>query len=287
MRQNAPFSLAAFFKLVRWPNLLLLAFTQYMVRIFLIADTYNPADLLKSRIMAVIAASTCLIAAAGYIINDYYDVKIDIVNKPGRVIVGRSLKRQYALALHGILSFGGVLLSILTLNKWVFVCCILSVFMLWFYSNMLKRTALAGNILVALLTALSIWMPAIYYPHNRKVVFAFALYAFFISLIRELIKDMEDLRGDARFGAKTLPVVWGFRRSKYVVYLVSGLFTVSLFYAAHKLSLYLGLYFGLLMAPLAYLLYLLYSADTRKKFSALSLYFKILMLLGVLSMAFL
>ncbi|MES2387549.1 MAG: geranylgeranylglycerol-phosphate geranylgeranyltransferase [Bacteroidota bacterium] len=290
MRRQPAFTLPDFIRLVRWPNLTIMAFTQYMVACFLINDSFRPLQVLRNRPMMLISLATVLIAAAGYIINDYYDIKIDTVNKPGRVIIGRSLKRQYAIAIHTLLSITGILLAA-TLSKRTGFICLACVFLLWLYSNTLKRTPLLGNVLIGLLTAICIWLPADYYRHqatgNAKVVFAFAVWAFFISLIRELIKDMEDLRGDARFGARTLPVVWGIRRTKYLVFAASAAFAVSLFYAAEKLSIFLMLYFGLLMAPLGYLLYLTYKADTRKKFSRLSSLFKWLMLLGVLSMAFL
>lgn len=263
-----------------------MAFTQVMVTLFLINDHFFPYKVITDRPLLLIIFATLLIAAAGYIINDYYDIKIDNVNKPSRVIIGRTLNRRVAIALHVFFSSVGIAIGLL-LNKTILATFIVSVFFLWLYSNTLKRTPLIGNILVALLTAMAIWLPSEWYGHNRKVVFAFAVYAFFISLIRELIKDMEDIRGDARFGAKTLPVVWGIRKTKILVYAITAIFIASLFMVAGKLSQYLSIYFALLLAPISWLITKLVYADTKRKFAQLSLWFKLLMILGVLGMVFL
>jgi 4-hydroxybenzoate polyprenyltransferase len=115
----------------------------------------------------------------------------------------------------------------------------------------------------------------------------YGIFAFSITLIREIIKDMEDIRGDMRFGSKTLPIIWGFRKTKVFLYGLISIFTILFI----GLAIYinnnaLNIFFLILIFPILYLAYLLYLADTQRKFFYLSMYCKMLMLAGILSMTF-
>lgn len=266
------------------PNLIIVVITQYITRIRLIGPAENWKNILTDPYFFCLSLSTACIAAAGYVINDYFDVKIDLVNKPGRVVIGRYLKRRVAMGAHHALNVVGVLLGLLV-NKWVFVINVLSVTLLWFYSERYKRLPLIGNIIVSVLTALSFLILTVPYPQNRHLVFIYAVFAFFISLVREIIKDMEDVRGDEAHGCKTLPIIWGLRRTKVLLYLIISIFIGTLFLMAHTLNnvVLVSLFTGLLI-PLGALLYRLVKADTRKDFASLSSLCKVIMLLGLLTM---
>jgi 4-hydroxybenzoate polyprenyltransferase len=230
--------------------------------------------------------STGLIAAAGYIINDYYDIKIDLVNKPKRVVIGKGITRRYAILLHTLLSFAGIGIGIF-LDWRIGVVNFVSAFLLWWYSNDLKRQPFIGNAVVAVLTALSIVIVDALYLTGNSMIFIYATFAFFITLIREIIKDMEDLKGDDTFGCKTLPIIWGLRKTKQALYFILLIFcltvvVINFFYV--KLPLYYFVIF--LFLPLLLLLATLIRADTKKDFAWLSTFCKIIMLLGVFSMAF-
>jgi 4-hydroxybenzoate polyprenyltransferase len=273
--------LRAFWILVRWPNLFLLVFTQYLTKICLIDQKQNWLTEIRSGSLFILSLSTVLIAAGGYIINDYYDVKIDLINKPNRVMIGRFIKRRWALGLHQLLSFTGVMMGLL-LSKKVFAINVIVVFLLWLYANQLKRTAFWGNLLVALLTALSLVVLAVYYQQHQQEVYAFAGFSFFISLIREILKDMEDVKGDENFGCKTLPIIWGIRKTKWLIYFIILLFTALIISTTILVK---GMFLtSLCILPLALLVYWLVPADTRKAFTQLSTLCKYIMLLGVLSM---
>ena len=189
-----------FLRLTRVWNLLILAVSQYFTAAMLIAD-HNVFDLR----FFLLAASTSLIAAAGYIINDYYDVKIDLVNKPERVVIGQAIPRRYALLFHSLLSMLGIAIGFL-LDWRIGVINFASAFLLWWYSNDLKRQPFIGNLVVAILTGISIIIVDAIYRTGNPLIFIYACFAFFMTLIREIIKDMEDLRGDNSFGSKTMPV---------------------------------------------------------------------------------
>jgi len=280
------FSITGFLKLTRVPNLLIIGLTQYFAVIFLVAHPENWYGKLYDFKLFLLSSSTVLIAAAGYIINDYYDIKIDYVNKPEKVVVGKLVKRRIVLVSHAALNILGITIGFY-LNIYVGIINFLAGFMLWIYSNQLKRMPFIGNMVIASLTGLSILVVAIYYQKNYSLILNYAVFAFSINLVREVIKDMEDLRGDMRFGSKTLPIVWGLRKTKYFLYGLISLFVFSLFYLSHQLeNQILNLFFLLLIVPILYLIYLLYRADSQRRFHQLSTYCKLLMLAGISSMIF-
>jgi 4-hydroxybenzoate polyprenyltransferase len=275
---------AGFFRLIRVRNLVMILITQYLTRILLIGPREDWRQIVADPRMLVLSVSTLFIAAAGYIINDYFDVKIDIVNKPERVIIGRYLKRRVAMGAHQFLNITGVFLGLLV-SKWVFLVNVFSVTLLWFYSERFKRAPFIGNMVVSVLTALSLLVVSVVYPWNRHLVFIYALFSFFITLVREIIKDMEDVRGDETHGCRTLPIVWGIRRTKLFLYVLIAGFIMLLYLMAHTLSnVTLSWLFTLLLIPIAWLVYRLVFADTRRQFSALSQLCKLIMLLGLATM---
>jgi 4-hydroxybenzoate polyprenyltransferase len=284
-----PAFVLGFLRLIRVQNLMIVVLTQFMARIFLVGPEPQGSRADWLRILTdptiwLLSFSTVCIAAAGYIINDYFDIKIDLVNKPQRVVIGRYLKRRVAIGTHQLLNILGCLIG-LYLSRWVFVIDVVSVSLLWFYSAKFKRQPLIGNVVISLLTALSFIVLAVYYRQNAQMLLIYALFSFGISLIREIIKDMQDIRGDARFGCRTLPIVWGLRRTKYLLYVLIGAFIATLFLIANSLNNHrLTIIFALLLLPLAFFTYRLVLADTRRDFGYLSTLCKFIMLMGVMSM---
>jgi 4-hydroxybenzoate polyprenyltransferase len=272
--------ITALFRLTRTWNLLILVFAQYFTAWFLLK-----ADIFTDWRLLLLCASSALIAAGGYVINDYYDVKIDLVNNPNRVVVGRSVPRRHAILLHGLLSVAGIGLAVFV-SWWIVAINIFSVSLLWFYSNLLKRLPFVGNFAVALLTGLSIGVLNILYDVFNPLVIVYAVFAFFMTLVREIIKDMEDLKGDNTYGCKTIPIVWGIRKTKNLLYVIIGFFGVAVLLINQLYVKLQVIYFlMLLFVPLAWLVAQLVKADTKKDYSWLSSFCKVIMLLGILSMA--
>ena len=271
----------SFARLTRVWNLIIIALAQYLTAAFLI----DLGTILDPRLF-ILSLSTVMIAAGGYIINDYYDIKIDLINKPERVVIGKSITRRYAILFHTLLSFAGVVLGFLLSWKIAavnFVC----VTVLWWYSNSLKRQPFVGNLVVALLTGIAIWLVDSLYKTGHMLIISYASFAFFITLIREIIKDMEDLKGDQTFGCQTLPIVWGMRRTKNVIYVILTVFLLTIMlinYYFENLPVHYFLLF--LFVPMLWFLVRLIGADTKRDFAWLSRFCKIILLLGILSMAF-
>lgn len=280
------FSLHGFLKVIRFPNLLIIGFTQCMTAAFLVGDTSEGISRLFDANLFLLVLSTVFIAAAGYIINDYYDVKIDFINKPKRVVVGRILKRRGVMVAHSILNFFGISIAFY-LSVWVGLISVGAAFFLWWYSNQLKRLPFIGNFFIGVLTGASIYLVGVYYQQQVYLINTYAFFAFSITLIREIVKDMEDLKGDADFGCRTLPVLFGIRKTKVFVYILIAAFIFIMFYLANRLgNQTLIIYFLILLLPILHFLFLLVKADTVRQFRTISNYCKVIMLSGILSMAF-
>lgn len=273
----------ALFRLTRFWNLAIIALAQYFTAYFL----FNQRQTVFTDIwLFLLSASTIMIAAAGYIINDYYDIKIDLINKPDRVVIGKTITRRYAILFHTVISFLGVAAGLLInwkVGAFNFICA----FLLWFYSNNLKRLPLIGNVVVAFLTGLSIFILVFLYNQYLPFVMVYSLFAFFMTLIREVVKDMEDMKGDTTFGCKTLPIVWGIRKTKSFVYAIIAIFSILVLWLDYQELKISWIYFiPLLFLPMSILVFRLIKADTKKEFYQLSQLCKIIMLLGIISMVF-
>lgn len=274
--------LQSLLRLTRFTNLLIIGLAQYFTAFFLV-DTTTITDFR----LLILTASTILIAAAGYIINDYYDIKIDYINKPERVVIGKGIPRRFAILFHTLFSFAGIALGYF-LGWQIALINVLSVFLLWWYSNNLKRLPFVGNFSIALLTGTSIYIVAILFGGDDTLIIIYSFFAFFMTLVREIIKDMEDLKGDSTFGCKTLPIVWGFRKTKQFLYAVIFIFCMTVLILDLLFTALPSVYFVLfLFAPLIWMIFRLNRADTIKEFEWLSTFCKVIMLLGILSMSLL
>lgn len=272
-----------FISLIRWPNLLLLTLNLFLVRFFLVGyGTISMAPVIDFYFILLVS-SIVLITAAGYIINDYYDIKIDLVNNPSRVIIGRQISRRKALLIYFILNSIALFLT-LWLSKQIFLSFSFCVFLLWLYSNSLKRKPFVGNFIVSFLTAFSIIVLGLFYNKNQTIIYIYAYFAFAISIIREIVKDIEDVKGDNRHGCVTLPIVWGIRKTKMVIEIFSLVFAFSFVSISFIYEISFGWYWIIFTNIFLIFFIKLLIADTQKEYRQLSIILKIIMLVGVLSM---
>ncbi len=272
-------------RLIRFPNLVLIVLSQALAQACLLAKGVEWSKAVEPGFL-YLSLFTVLIAAAGYIINDYYDVKIDAINKPSRLLIGRKIRRRRAMFAHLILSFIGVAGGF-WLSLEVGLINLGAVLLLWGYSARLKKMLLIGNVVISLLAASMLLVVAVYADTLNNITISYALFALIISLIREIIKDMEDVKGDASFDCRTLPIVAGLRNTKLVLYPLIALFQIFLLVVIlhPRTALPLDIYMILLvLAPSIWLLFKLFWADRKKDFTYLSNLNKLIMLTGILSM---
>lgn len=307
--------------LVRLPNLLIVALTMMLMRYAvlrpLLSDmpvAMSDAPFTVTRMsfqlswfdFVILVVSTVLITAAGYVINDYFDIRTDLINR-GKIIVGNTITRRMAMFYHNIFNIlgvaGGFYVSARIGYFWIGTVFIIVSGLLYFYSATYKRKFLIGNLIVAFLTAMVPMLvvlydaPAIYYHYSYTTVSfpgvailfywvgGFALFAFLTTLTREIIKDMEDLEGDAALGRRTLPVSAGMVASKTVVVTLTGI-TLLLLYLVWSQHLSdnitLAYIIVLITVPFMMVIYKVITGKEKEKLHTASRLMKLIMLSGIL-----
>lgn len=310
----------AFFRLIRWPNLLFIALTQCLFYFCVVHSVHYNKEAFPFLfsgywlLLGLLVLASVLIAAAGYIINDYFDMSIDAVNKPGRVVVDKIVKRRWAIMWHLLLSLVGILLSFYVSFKtgiWViFFANVACVLLLLFYSTTFKKKLLSGNIIISALTAWVIFVVYFFagasilsfdgwheasFSFNIKKMFKltilYAGFAFIVSLIREVVKDLEDMHGDARYQCNTMPIAWGVPASKvfvavWLVVCMAMLAIVQVY--AWQSGWWISVVYCilLLLIPMLVILKKLFRAVTPADYHSISSMIKWVMLAGILSMVF-
>lgn len=297
-------------KLIRLPNLLIVALTMYLMR-YAVAEPLVQLFFFELQMshfeFALLTLATVLVTAGGYVINDYFDTKTDLLNRPSTVIVGKHIKRRSAMALHISINTLAVLLGFYVayqIGKLQFGFIFVFVSgLLWFYSATYKRQFLIGNIIVALLTAMVpllvvvFEIPALYDKyafmlaergHSLDFLFywmlGFSYFAFLSTLIREIIKDIEDFEGDEAFGRNSLPITLGIFYTKLIVILliialIASLVGIYFWFLPDKITL---LYFIFaLIVPFLALIFFVVRASDKKQYHFASNFTKIIMLMGL------
>ncbi len=305
----------AFLKLVRSLNLFFIVLTQvlfyYCVLPFAFRNVdYLPRLIMQPRLFWLLCLASLFIAAAGYIINDYFDLNIDQINKPDKMVVDNIIKRRWAILWHWLFSFSGVIISFYIswkLNNWLIgIANAGCVFLLMLYSTTFKKKLLIGNLIISILTA---WVTLVLFVGEIelnlsplagvqvamvrlfKLTVVYSGFAFIISLVREVVKDVEDMEGDERYGCRTMPIAWGVNVSKmfaavWLVVLLSAVIILQ-FYVLQFRWWWVILYsFVFIIAPSVWILVKLYRAATKQDFHRLSGAIKFVMLTGILSMIF-
>jgi len=299
--------LAALLRLIRWPNLLIVAASQVLIRHCVLVPLLNQVNMdpqLPERLFIILVVGTVLITAGGYAINDYFDRKLDRVNKPQSLIVGRLINPRHAMAYHLFFSVLGIIAGCWVALKSGQLYLSLVFFMvsglLWFYSTTYKRELILGNILIALMTAMVPFLVLLFElpllarhygsditPFTRYIliwVLGFSLFAFLLNLAREVVKDAEDFEGDQAYGKKTIPVVWGMQAARItatalVMLTVVLLILTWLFFIPDTITL---IYFiALLILPLFIVLIVLFRSETQVSWHKANILLKLIMLSGL------
>jgi len=301
-----------YLKLIRYQNLIFIALIQLVmsqVVLVPIMQTFGFDTSTDIRILFLLIFATILIAAGGYVLNDYFDVKIDSINRPDKLIVGNKLSRQTAMVLHQVLTGLGVIcglvLAYFTKSFTLAFIFIVIPGLLWFYSASYKRQFLIGNLVVAFISAIAILVVgitqlALLQKEFGSLVFetpipsqfygwigGFAVFSFLCTLIREIIKDIEDEKGDREMECHTMPIKWGTKKTKTFLYCLI-VFTVLLLFLSNTFLIYFRgtltfrfIIIGLVL-PFAALCYLIYLAKSQSDFHQASNLSKVIMFIGVM-----
>jgi 4-hydroxybenzoate polyprenyltransferase len=309
--------IAAFLRLVRWPNLVMIAITQALFYFCVVQPFLAHEEAVRNTFLTIhfllLGFSSLLIAAAGNIINDYFDLNIDEINKPGKKIIDKLIKRRWAIVMHIVFSVFAILIGFYidaqTPVFWLGLSNTICVLLLFSYSISLKKKLLAGNVLISLLTAWVIVVCFLCYYRSFycvncdadiwqaqlsrfiRISILYAGFAFVISLIREVVKDMEDMEGDKKYGCRTIPIAWGIPASKvfvavWLVVLIGMIAVVQIY--AWQLGWYWSAAYSILLivGPLVWILRKLYQAQVPADYHNVSSVIKFAMLTGLMSMIF-
>lgn len=309
----------SFFCLIRWSNLLMIAIMMLLVyhcvmsplSYFSSVDVFPP-----SYTFYLLTISLIFIVAGGYVINDWFDVETDKFNKPNKVLIPNVFSPKEAKSFYVILTFiglvAGLISSIMVLNVkfyMLFAVIVLIACSLYSYSSTYKRKLFVGNLIVSLLVALAVFLPylfeILYLSDNLLMLSAcndlaknivyfvliYTVFAFLLTLIREIIKDVEDTEGDGRTHCRTIPVIFGLSKTKTILYILIVLLLMLMFLyklILIELELFVALSLIITLGLLSFVLIVgIYRAKEYKDFHALSIVSKVMMFIGLLSMLFL
>lgn len=304
----------AYFRLFRWPNLAVVALTQYLVRYAIIIpllaqNGIEPA--LSHLSFALLVLSTLFITAAGYAINDYFDLRADRINKPDKIVLGKHISRRTAIFYHSLFNVAGVVLGVflsLTVGNWQLAFLFIVIpFLLWMYSIRYKKKYFIGNFIVAVLAAFVVaivWVFDFQALNGTAItdtaainsisflVRSYAFFAFLTTLVREIIKDTEDIRGDAKTGCKTIPIVSGIRTTKRIIIffsiaLVALVIAMQVYLVRRDFDLLFVYLIFAVQLPFIMMINKTINAAEKSDYNYLSRFAKLTMLGGVLSMVIL
>ena len=308
------------FKIIRWKNLIIISLSQIFIKFFFI-DFFIQEDQLLNANFVILLIVTILIAASGYIVNDIYDYNLDKINKPEKVVLGKFLKSRDAIIIYMMFNCLAIVLSIflcMKIEQEIYILVfLLIIYCLWLYSKKLKKYKTIGNILIAFFISLSILnVPLFSYKNilsdDRFFVFLiisiFSVLAFLINVKREIIKDIEDIEGDKIHKVKSLPIIFGTKKSKLVtiiigiilMFAISSLITFQILILRSDLLLDVGgnqfsnpqiwganyisiIYMFIILIMFFYVELLILNATTKTNFTKASKLLKYLMLLSLLS----
>ena len=292
-----------FLRLIRYQNLIMIIITQVLVKYFLF-EPFGIATALNGFSFSLLVLSMISLAAAGNIINDLHDTTTDVINKPHKITIGNAISEKNAFNWFLFLNILGVGIGFYLSNlveKPSFVALfILPSAFLYLYATQIKGTVLVGNLVISIMVAMIIVMVGIFdlvpaiTPQNlttQKTMFSilvdYAIFAFLLNFLREMVKDQEDLTGDYNAGYQTLPVILGRRRTNFIIFFVTllplagVLYYIYTYLIENQLAVLYALAF--IMAPLLYFLIKILTAESKKQYHQLSIILKIVLAAGLLS----
>ena len=273
------------FSVVRGYNILIIVFAQYLASIYILAPQLPVRDVLfdVNLLMLVLASSTAI--AGGYIINSFYDSEKDLINRPRKTMLDRLVSQRTKLSAYFVLNFLSVICaSYLSFRAVLFFS--IYIFFMWFYSHKLKKYPFIGNLTAAILAVVPFFAIFVHYGNFDIVIFVHATFLFLLISMRELVKDLENLKGDLTHGYNTIPVVYGEETSKRMLTILSILTLVPIVLLITKFRGeigYMGYYFYLSIFGLLVFLAVLWYSKYKLHYIILHNILKFAIILGVFS----
>ncbi|WP_330442167.1 geranylgeranylglycerol-phosphate geranylgeranyltransferase [Flavobacterium sp. C4GT6] len=269
------------FSVVRGYNIPVIALAQYLSAIFILAPNERALDVILDLNLFLIVLASTLTIASGYIINNFYDAQKDLINRPKKSMLDRLVSQQTKLKVYFTLNILATLIAFVVSWRAAFFFSGY-IFLIWFYSHKLKKYAVIGNLTAALLAVLPFFGILMYFKNFYQVIFAHASFLYLLILIREIIKDLENIKGDLVADYKTIPVLYGEKAAKYLIMGLTLLTVIPVFLLIEVYDVgYMDLYFYGGMIFIVYFLLKLWKSQTHKDYLLLHNVLKFLIVSGV------
>jgi 4-hydroxybenzoate polyprenyltransferase len=273
--------IVSLFSVIRGYNIPIIILAQYLSAIFILAPEKKPLHVILDIYLLLIVIATALTIASGYIINSFYDSKKDLINRPNKSTLDRFVSQKTKLSVYFTLNFTVAFLAIFI--SWrAFLYFSVYIFLIWFYSHKVKKFVIIGNLMATLMAILPFFALLLYYKNFYEVIICHATFLFLLILIREMIKDLENIKGDLAGDYKTIPILYGELTSKKIITLLTLLTVIPIFLLIEKFEIgNMDLYFYSCLLILLLFLLKLWKSDAKEHYLLLHNVLKFLIVSGV------
>ena len=269
------------FSVVRGYNIPVVVLAQYLSSIFILAPEKRALDVILDWRLFIIVFASSLTIASGYIINNFYDSEKDLINRPNKTMLDRLVSQKTKLQVYFVLNFLATALAfIISFRAALFFATY--IFLIWFYSHKLKKYPIVGNLTASLLAVLPFFGILLYFKNFYHVIFAHAMFLFLLIFIREMIKDLENMKGDIANNYQTIPVRFGEQISKQIITILTISTIIPVYILIEKYDVgYMDIYFYVSLIILILFLLKLWKSVTQPEYVQLHVVLKILIVAGV------
>lgn len=275
--------IVSLFSVVRGYNIPIIILAQYLSAIFILAPEKKPIHVILDINLLLIVLATALTIASGYIINSFYDSKKDLINRPNKSILDRLVSQQTKLRVYFALNFTVAFFAFLISFR-AFLFFSVYIFLIWFYSHKVKKFVIIGNLMATLMAILPFFALLLYYKNFYEVIICHATFLFLLLLIREMIKDLENIKGDLANDYKTIPILHGELTSKKIITFLTLLTVFPVYLLIEKFEIgNMDLYFYSCLLFLLLFLLKLWKSDLKEHYLLLHNLLKFLIVSGVFS----
>jgi len=273
----------SFFSVVRGYNIFVIALAQYLAAIFILSPEIRALAVILDYQLFILVLASSLTIASGYIINNFYDAKKDLINRPRKAMIDRLVSQQTKLKVYFTINFIVVLIaSIVSWRAMLFFS--VYIFLIWFYSHKLKKYPIIGNVTAAILAVLPFFGILLYYKNFYHVIFAHAIFLFLLIFIRELIKDLENIEGDLVSNYRTIPVLFGEKTAKTIITILTITTVIPVYFLIDVFDVgYMDIYFYMSLLGLIFFLLKLWKSKTKPEYLKLHFLLKFIIVAGVFS----
>lgn len=271
------------FSVVRGYNILVVIIAQYLASVFIFAHDKSVKSVLLDLNLLMLVLASAAVIAGGYIINNFYDSEKDLINRPNKSMLDRLVSQNTKLSFYFVLNFSAIIMASYVSFKPVLFFSVY-IFGIWFYSHKLKKMPIIGNLVSAILTITPFFVIFVYYKNFDNVIFVHASFLFLILSIRELTKDLENIKGDLTLNYRTIPIVYGESTSKKMISILVVLTLIPSYFLITQFNIgKMNFYFYICEILLIVYLFLLWKSKTKTHYLWLHNILKFILLAGVLS----